>query len=1107
MRGQKQTGLMRMIVVVACLTTPCLAGSVMYVDNDAPEGGDGTSWATTHKYLQDALAIAGAGDEIWVAQGAYRPDQGANQNPGHRGQSFKMLAGVAIYGGFVGNETQREQRDWEVNQTILSGDLNANDTAVEDPRDLINEPTRADNSQTIVVAGYGFTGGAILDGFTITGAIRSGMCNYYQSTVTVQNCTFRQNSADVGGGMYNQNASPRLINCAFNENAASSGGGMYNARLNSGDSSNPVLINCTFSNNSGNYGGGMYNEGSSSPTLANCTFSDNLAYQGGGMYNDENSSPVLNNCTFRKNSAEANHGGGMYNDENSSPVLSNCLFADNSASQYGGGIYARSSGALFIVTNCRFTRNSAGFAGGAMYWQRSNPTLTNCMFAGNSASSIYNRYYSSPTLTNCTFSNNSGWGMVNDCSCSPTLTNCTFNGNFAASGGGAIKCLEGSSPTLTNCILWGNGDGIAGSIATVEYSCVRHGHVGDGNISRNPRFVDPDGPDDIPGTLDDDLRLQADSPCNNRGSDADIPADVADLDEDGDTREPTSLDLAGNSRLVGVVDMGAYEHSDPTPSVVSTRLYVDDDASPGGDGQSWSTALLHLQDALELADSGTEIWTAAGTYYPDRTDENPTGTANRGFSFWLANGVVLYGGFAGMETAIDQRPTDPNPFRVDPASDSILSGDIGEFGDNSDNSRSVVRSKFAGPTATINGFTIISGNGVNHGGGMYNQYSSPTILNCTFTGNSATREQVGGEYPGAGGGMYNEYSNPTVASCTFNENMGVSAGAGGMFNRYSSPTVVNCTFTRNSVTSEYADASDGGGMYNEHSNTTITNCTFTGNSAKNNGGAIANWNNSELTATGCMFSGNSAVFGGGIFNYDDTMVTAINCTFSGNSAVFGSSLAQNSVKSRSSQLTMANCLLREGGNEIWTNSPPNVSINYSNIFGGWTGEGNIDADPLFVRIPNDGGDGWGDDPDTPDTDEGANDDFGDLRLQPSSPCIDAGENQAVPNDETDLDRDGDTSELIPFDRSGGLRFWDDPATPDTGHGDAPIVDMGAYEFQPDQLPGDWDNDGDVDLADLAGWAVCVTGPGNHAQGQCSTYDLDGDGDVDLADFGLLAGKF
>jgi len=97
-------------------------------------------------------------------------------------------------------------------------------------------------------------------------------------------------------------------------------------------------------------------------------------------------------------------------------------------------------------------------------------------------------------------------------------------------------------------------------------------------------------------------------------------------------------------------------------------------------------------------------------------------------------------------------------------------------------------------------------------------------------------------------------------------------------------------------------------------------------------------------------------------------------------------------------------------------------------------------DPSFVRNPSDGGDGWGDDPATPDVDESANDDFGDLRLQPGSAAIDAGDNTLLPLDEFDLDEDGIVDEPLPIDFDGNPRII------------GGTVDIGAYEFSASPPP-------------------------------------------------------
>jgi len=137
-------------------------------------------------------------------------------------------------------------------------------------------------------------------------------------------------------------------------------------------------------------------------------------------------------------------------------------------------------------------------------------------------------------------------------------------------------------------------------------------------------------------------------------------------------------------------------------------------------------------------------------------------------------------------------------------------------------------------SVNISGISIVSGDSAS-GGGMFNYNSSPTLTNCTFSGNSADKW---------GGGMCNSKSDPTVMSCTFSWNSAGELG-GGMYNHnISNPTVTNCTFSSNS-------AVNGGGMRNSNSSPTVTNCTFSENSAKYVGGML-NYSSSP-SVTNCIF--------------------------------------------------------------------------------------------------------------------------------------------------------------------------------------------------------------------------------------------------------------
>ena len=307
------------------------AGTV-YVKAGATGANNGTSWADAYVDLQAALTAATAGTEIWVAVGTYKPTL-EMPDPGNpqvvRGKTFQLKSGVAIYGGFAGSETLRDQRNPAANVTILSGDIGA--------------AGKEDNS-FVVVTGSGTDATAVLDGFTITAGnalgstIESGAGMYNENgSPTVANCRFTGNYARYGGGMRNEGSSPRITNCEFTGNAASSGGGALANVTNS----RPVLIGCTFSGNSAGYGGAIWNYGSA-PSLTNCVFGGNVATDGAAMRNESNSVPTLVNCTVSANQATVN-GGGISN-TGSAPVVINCILWANSsiadrtqAAQIGGG--------------------------------------------------------------------------------------------------------------------------------------------------------------------------------------------------------------------------------------------------------------------------------------------------------------------------------------------------------------------------------------------------------------------------------------------------------------------------------------------------------------------------------------------------------------------------------------------------------------------------------------------------------------------------------------------------------------------------------------------------------------------------------------------------
>jgi len=276
MEKDKQSSL----VMIACVLAlaPTALSKIIYVDDDAPSGGDGSSWASACQFPQDALGVARTIQkpvEIRVAQGVYRPDRGIDQIPGNHSATFTLIDGVILKGGYAGVLTpDPNTRDVYRHRTVLSGDLLGNDLPTGLPESLLRERTRFDNS-IHVVTGVRVTSAAVLDGFAITGG--------YHSAIQ------RDGDLQGGPGIRLINASPTIANCWLHGNYIRAGGG--GALFNS-EGSRPTLINCIFSENTAGRGGAICNWDTSKAKVVNCTFYNNWAGRGGAIYNR----CVVSNC-------------------------------------------------------------------------------------------------------------------------------------------------------------------------------------------------------------------------------------------------------------------------------------------------------------------------------------------------------------------------------------------------------------------------------------------------------------------------------------------------------------------------------------------------------------------------------------------------------------------------------------------------------------------------------------------------------------------------------------------------------------------------------------------------------------------------------------------
>jgi hypothetical protein len=403
-----------------------------------------------------------------------------------------------IYGGFAGNETQRDQRNWETNVTTIDG-------------------------QNSVRCFY-VTADATIDGLNITNGRISG------------------EGGDGGGAMLVKNCSTVIINCDFSNNFtfAVSGGAIHNV------DSTVTISNCDFTDNyAQEASGGAISSSNSTSTIVNCSFFGNLADDCGGAV--RGNSLIISDSLFTHNGSEC--GGAI---SSWSAKISNCTFTDNSTWEHGGGaISFGGSSADKTVENCSFLENSGLWSGGAIDNINTGftVTITNSIFSENrgghessGGGAIFNEN-SSPTVTNCTFTGNKArfgthGGALYNYNSSPTITNCILWGD--------VRCEDG----VCNVSEIYNDQ----SNPTVTYSNIQGGYPGEGNIDTDPLFVDPGYWDDN-GTPSDpyddtwiegDYHLQPDSPCIDAGT-----ADAPELPE---------KDFEGDPRIIGFApDMGVDE--------------------------------------------------------------------------------------------------------------------------------------------------------------------------------------------------------------------------------------------------------------------------------------------------------------------------------------------------------------------------------------------------------------------------------------------------------------------------------------------------------------------------------------------------------------------
>lgn len=606
-------------IAAAFLAAGAAEAKVVYVNAAAATTtGDGSSWASSYKYLQDALDHSSAIDTIYLAKGTYYPDDGAKAKFGDREESF-VLKGQALYGGFAGTETSPSQRNPQANLTVLSGaiwDRPNEDVYWSLHVVVINENSTLDS----LTVANGNANGADIWNFPIVSQFDEGGGCYIKSakSVTLTNCIFRGNRAlQYGGAIAVQDTTGKVIasDCLFEGNSVpryrnvtptiAAGGAIKG---------NVEAVNCRFIANSVktiNEIGGTISEArggavSGNITATNCVFANNLV-RANGVIGEKGSdiNPLAiggavagnlsaSKCTFTSNESYAPPGYPLPNPApNSEPVIvregissggavgggsvkvANCIFSLNKSSfgrilptggyLGGGGAIAVSDGKSSAL-DCIFHNNSSAFRGGAIDSETvsfaDSMLVANCTFLDNE---VPTQFYAAALSCGgiVRMLNNIFWYDT------PPTVGYTKSNLICVFGEGALRNSAENYPTPANVAL----NLMKGGESSITRSPGGNIFLGPESvtiIAGDPQFVnlaDLDGPDNMWGTLDDGLRLSASSAAIGINRDPRIitsanflPLDTLDLDQDGNVTENTPTDLAGFVRFQGgYIDLGAYE--------------------------------------------------------------------------------------------------------------------------------------------------------------------------------------------------------------------------------------------------------------------------------------------------------------------------------------------------------------------------------------------------------------------------------------------------------------------------------------------------------------------------------------------------------------------
>lgn len=863
--------------------------------------GDGLSWGAPLGDIQEAIDKAILYDripEIWVSVGTYSPQSRPNKSTSidTKDNHYTLRDGVYLYGGFVGNETDKSSRNPWVYKTVLNGDINNDDALDEDSYGRLTNANNSDNLKNMFYMpdSLNVTNAAI-DGFNITGVYAEN--NQDSAIYSVDNifnivsCLFENNISTRSKAVLDTSGGEITIDTSV----FSFNGSRYGAII---ESRSLIVKTSLFVNNKSD----LFNSMGSLIIDSSTLYNNNEIIINGTSYNNDT---VINNSIL-VSSGESSIMS-LYSDKATMRVNNSYISSIYSSYNWAGLSFNNliKSGLVLIDVNdpdgaddiwltsddgLQLADGSSGIDSGEVSVLLSD--LTDINNNGNYSEKTQFDIVGNDRILNkkidmgayeSDFTDITACGAATITTVTPLNEALKVEWDYPANNDiyKAVITEENELfPDITifnrssEVIIPGltNGETYNINIELEDFSDNVSAKVS--TTATPTEIVIPDVTSVVTLGSNKEIFLTWEKPSDYLFKEYEVSWETPSLgkrikvipNSETETLIP-NLDN-GKTYIVTIKlkDFNNNKSQGVELSIIPSKIvYVDGSIETPGNGLSWEAATDNLGFVMLYAADKTDVWVKQGVYYPQFNPENPEEADNKQFFFTFTNNIKVYGGFDGSETTLEQRDIVNNK--------TVLSGDYNDddlvtgagitlnISNNSENAKYIL--KVSGDVSDENiglldGLTFKGGNSTSNAP-IYFSRKMPLINHCIFEENSGSK----------GGALYFNYVDGRIYNSVFDRN--ISSNNGGAI--YSSDNL----YLVNSIVSRNKTQGKGGGIYGTAWYCRIYNSTVIGNYAKVSGGGLYDYN-SDFRINNSIFSDNDSPIGNEISLFgDDYRLFRNNC--------------------------------------------------------------------------------------------------------------------------------------------------------------------------------------------------------------------------------------